>query len=63
MSGMDKSAAACAASRTAYFTNEEQTTIINKCEELREIVQAKSNVVAASKRRKDCWQKADCVKL
>lgn len=63
MSSIDKSAAACAPSRAAYFTNKEQTIITNKYEELREIVQDKSNAVAASKHRKDCWQKADCVKL
>ena len=46
---------------TVYFTNEEQT-ILDKYEEVKHIIQAKGNTVAAAKCRKDSWKKiVDCV--
>ena len=50
---MDKSTG----SRAANFTNEEQTIILDKYEDVKHIIQAKSNTVAAAKCRKDSWQK------
>ena len=44
-------------SRALYFTQEEQTWILNNCKDFKSIIQANSNTVAASKKRKECWEK------
>ena len=50
---MDKSTV----SRAALFTNEERIIILDKYEEVKHIIQTKSNTVEAAKCRKDSWQK------
>lgn len=50
--------------RAAYFTVEEQTGIIQKYEEFKDTIQAKSNNVATAKAREQCWQNiADSVNV
>ena len=44
-------------SRAPHFTEEEQTIILDKYEEVKHIIQTKSNTVEAAKCRKDSWQK------
>ena len=43
--------------RTAYFTQEEQEAIMTEYEELKHVINVKSNTVTAAKARKECWQK------
>ena len=48
--------------RAAYFTQEEQTIIMETYQTYKHIILAKSNTVAAAKSRKESWQKiADAV--
>ena len=48
--------------RAAYFTQEEQTLIMQTYETYKHIIMAKSNTVVAAKLRKESWQKiADAV--
>ncbi|KAI9523789.1 hypothetical protein NQZ68_024311 [Dissostichus eleginoides] len=48
--------------RAVYFTAEEQTVIMSRFEDLKHIIKAKSNTVAAAKSRQSGWQQiADSV--
>lgn len=50
-------------SSVTYFAKEEQTIISDNVEEVKYIIHAKSNTVAATKCRKDSLQKNDFVNL
>ena len=43
--------------RTTYSTQEEQEAIMTEYEELKHVINVKSNTVTAAKARKECWQK------
>ncbi|KAI2646882.1 L-aspartate oxidase [Labeo rohita] len=48
--------------RSLYFSAEEQTIIMQKYNEFKHVLQARSNTVSAAKAREDCWRKiADSV--
>ena len=53
---MDKSTVSRQTDRAAHITKEEQT-ILDKYEEVKHLIQTKSNTVEAAKCRKDSWQK------
>ncbi|KAI2646974.1 Copine-4 [Labeo rohita] len=43
--------------RSLYFSAEEQTIIMQKYNEFKHVLQARSNTVSAAKAREDCWRK------